>query len=80
MQGMKVHRCGVLELALDGRGDHQDSDRDCQVVADFTGPSGRIVSIRAFWDRGRTWRLRFSPDDNRDWVAVCGNEWDQSPT
>jgi hypothetical protein len=63
-----VHRHGVLELALQGTREYADPCRDCDVVADFTGPSGRGVSVRAFWDGGVTWRVRFSPDEVGTWT------------
>jgi len=36
-----------------------------QVV--FTAPSGRSLPVDAFWDGGRTWRVRFSPDEIGEW-------------
>lgn len=64
---MNVHRYGVLELALHSKADHPNPDRDVAVLADFIGPSGQTVSLPAFWDGGRTWRVRFSPDEVGRW-------------
>jgi len=65
---MAVHQYGVLELALQSARDYPNPARDCQAVAEFTGPSGRTVPIRAFWDGGRLWRVRFSPDEVGAWT------------
>lgn len=64
---MNVHRYGVLELALHSKADHSNPDRDVSVLSDFTGPSGQTVSVPAFWDGRRTWRVRFSPDEVGRW-------------
>ena len=34
----------------------------------FTSPSGRIKTIAGFWDGGKTWRVRFAPDEAGTWT------------
>lgn len=36
----------------------------------FTPPSGRSKTVNAFWDGGRTWKVRFMPDEPGTWSFV----------
>ena len=33
----------------------------------FTSPSGRIKKVNGFWDGGKTWKIRFMPDEAGEW-------------
>ncbi|MDF9800736.1 hypothetical protein OKW21_005999 [Catalinimonas alkaloidigena] len=35
--------------------------------AEFTAPSGRTHKIHGFWDGGRSWKIRFMPDELGEW-------------
>ncbi|HOC54524.1 MAG TPA: DUF4038 domain-containing protein [Verrucomicrobiota bacterium] len=41
----------------------------------FTSPLGEATEVEAFWDGGRTWRVRFSPDQPGRWSfrATCSD-------
>jgi hypothetical protein len=65
---INAHRYDVLEFVLHSKIDHPRPDRDLAIVSDFTGPSGQTASIAAFWDGGRTWRVRFSPEKIGRWT------------
>ncbi|MGQ9629445.1 MAG: apiosidase-like domain-containing protein [bacterium] len=62
-----VPRFGVLEISCEHGGDHSNPYRDVEVHAEFTGPRGGRRRIPGFWDGGRTWRFRFSPDEVGSW-------------
>ena len=34
----------------------------------FSSPSGRVKTVRGFWDGGRTWKVRFMPDEIGQWT------------
>src|SRR5262245_11281246 len=34
---------------------------------EVTSPSGRARVVPGFWDGGRTWRVRFLPDEDGKW-------------
>ncbi|WP_296705597.1 DUF4038 domain-containing protein [Algoriphagus sp.] len=34
----------------------------------FSSPSGRQKTVRGFWDGGRTWKVRFMPDEVGTWT------------
>ncbi|TDB62317.1 apiosidase-like domain-containing protein [Arundinibacter roseus] len=36
----------------------------------FTSPTGKIKTIRGFWDGGTTFRVRFAPDETGSWTYV----------
>ncbi len=42
----------------------------------FTSPSGRVKNINGFWDGGKTWKVRFCPDETGEWsfVTACSEE------
>ncbi|NLF40636.1 DUF4038 domain-containing protein [bacterium] len=64
---ISVHNHGVLDLTLQSERTHEHPDSGCVVEAAFTSPGGRRVAVHAFWDGGRTWRIRFSPDEVGLW-------------
>jgi hypothetical protein len=41
----------------------------------FKAPSGQVHKVQAFWDGGRTWRVRFAPDEVGPWSysTVCAD-------
>ena len=42
----------------------------------FTSPTGQKYEVDGFWDGGRTWRVRFSPDELGRWKyqTACSDE------
>ncbi|UUO06691.1 DUF4038 domain-containing protein [Blastopirellula sp. J2-11] len=40
---------------------------DARVEVEFTSPSGKTTTVEAFWDGGRTWRFRHSPNQLGAW-------------
>lgn len=63
-----IHEFGVIEFTLESKGRYDNFDLDCQVIAVFIGPSGQEVTIKAFWDGGDVWKIRFSPDQAGTWT------------
>ncbi len=57
----------VYETKLEAAEDHENPFRDVRVSVRFTGPAGQHRKVDAFWDGGRTWRVRFSPDEAGAW-------------
>ncbi|MCP5117202.1 MAG: DUF5060 domain-containing protein, partial [bacterium] len=57
---------GVHEIVLTGDGSVANPfDTDCLV--DFQAPSGRTISVKAFYDGGDTWRARLYVSETGDW-------------
>lgn len=51
----------VSEIVLESDVDRDNPYLDVAVTAEFRGPDGETVRRPAFWDGGRTWRVRFAP-------------------
>ncbi|MEP7364139.1 MAG: DUF4038 domain-containing protein [Acidobacteriota bacterium] len=62
-----VYRYGRFEASFTASKDYDDP-LELNVVADFTGPGRAHVRIPAFWDGGRTWKVRFSPEKTGTWT------------
>jgi hypothetical protein len=41
--------------------------QDASLTVQFTSPLGETFKVDGFWDGGRTWRVRFSPDQAGHW-------------
>lgn len=59
---------GVAEIVLESSRDRGNPYLDVEVTATFTGPNGTTISRPAFWDGGRTWRIRFAPVLEGTWT------------
>ncbi len=59
---------GVVEASLTSGRDHDNPFQDVTVSVDATAPSGRRYRGEAFWDGGRTWRIRLPGDESGVWT------------
>lgn len=48
------------------------------VSVTLTSPSGKIFQRRTFWDGGRTWKVRFKPDEIGIWKFSTSSDADYS--
>jgi hypothetical protein len=48
--------------------DYSNPVQDVQVVVTFTSPSGKTHNAMAFWDGGKIWKVRFSPEELGKWT------------
>lgn len=48
---------------------------DTELRVTFRSPSGAERTVYGFWDGGRTWRVRFSPDETGQWrfTTACSD-------
>jgi len=63
----QIPRLKVFEVALEGSRDYDNPFWDVTTQVNFISMSGREESVDAFWDSGRTWRVRFCPDEEGEW-------------
>ncbi len=56
-----------FELRVTASGEYANPVQDVSVDADFVSPSGRTETVQGFWDGGRLWKVRFSPDVPGRW-------------
>ncbi|MCU1528331.1 MAG: hypothetical protein JWP75_2094 [Frondihabitans sp.] len=58
----------TVEIALVSDEDHANPYLDVDVEVLFAGPKGATIRRPAFWDGGRTWRVRFAPTMPGHWL------------
>lgn len=63
----KVGRWSVFERAVRNEGKYANPYEDVTLDVTYTGPTGREVTFRGFYDGGDTWRMRFMPDRAGTW-------------
>jgi len=56
-----------FEAQFTSSADYENPVQDVQIEVDFTSPNGKKQTIFGFWDGGRTWKARFSPDETGKW-------------
>ncbi len=59
---------GVVEISLTSGRDYGNPFQDVTVAVEATAPSGRRYGGEAFWDGGRTWRIRLPGDERGTWT------------
>ena len=62
-----VYRYGRFEASFTASKDYDDP-LELNVVVDFSGPGMARVRVPAFWDGGRIWKVRFSPEKTGSWT------------
>ncbi|MBN1807321.1 MAG: DUF4038 domain-containing protein [Sedimentisphaerales bacterium] len=62
-----------FENTLISSKDYSNPVQNIKVKVEFTSPSGKKRTLIAFWDGGRLWRMRFSPDEQGNWTykTIC---------
>ena len=65
-----------FEDTFTGARDYDNPVQDVKVSVEFTSPGGNKRTVLAFWDAGRTWRVRFSPDEVGKWTyrTLCSDK------
>ena len=66
-EAMEISKHMVFEAAMESRREYGNPICDVTVRVHFVAPSGARRTVDAFWDGGRTWRVRFSPDKIGEW-------------
>lgn len=62
----EIRQYGVFEAVFTAQKDYPDPLAQ-EVTVVFSGPAGELERTPAFWDGGRTWRVRFSPERTGLW-------------
>lgn len=60
----------VTELSFAAEKEYANPVVDVEMDGVFTGPGGERLRIPAFWDGGKTWRIRFTPTAAGKWKYV----------
>lgn len=65
----QTQKYGRFEHAFTSTKDYENALYDVGTFdITFTSPSGREKTVRGFWDGGRTWKVRFMPDELGTWT------------
>lgn len=62
-----VHQWGRWEGVLTSDRDRANPVQEVALDLEVIAPSGARHHVAGFWDGGRTWRARFSPDEIGEW-------------
>lgn len=65
--GVAVPRWGLFEAEFTSARTTENPLQDVEFRVTFTSPGKQTRTVRGFWDGGRTWRVRFSPDEVGTW-------------
>src|SRR5438445_3224715 len=57
-----VAKWGRFDHALKSSVSYSNALQEVKLTALFTAPGGETHEVDGFWDGGKTWRVRFSPD------------------
>ncbi|MBN1580948.1 MAG: DUF4038 domain-containing protein [Anaerolineae bacterium] len=70
-----VAKWTIFEAIIDSDRDYDNPFWDVAVRIELRSPSGKARTVDAFWDGGRAWRVRFSPDETGEWqwMSVCSD-------
>ncbi len=73
-----IPQWGLFELTLASTQPYANPIQDARLTVTFTSPTGQTSRIDGFWDGGRDWRARFSPDTPGMWAyeTACSNPAD----
>ena len=72
-----VSLLGVFEQSFLVAQNYSNAYTQVDATATFTGPDGSPYTIPLFWDGGKTWKARFSPDRVGSWsFAIHSNDPD----
>lgn len=56
-----------FEVELASGKDYGNPPLEVEVMAEFSAPDGTKTTVPAFWDYGRSWKVRFSPNQIGKW-------------
>jgi hypothetical protein len=66
----KVQQWQAVEITLTSSVTYADPFQDVDVTATFTRPGSAAITRPAFWDGGRTWKVRFAPTQTGLWTMT----------
>lgn len=74
--GSDVRLWHRFEDTLTSSRDYDNPVQDAKVRVEFSSPKGTTRTLSAFWDGGRLWRVRFSPDEAGRWTykTLCSDK------
>lgn len=71
-----IRKWEVTEIPLEAAHDYDNPYLDVDVTGTFISPLGKEKSIRAFWNGGSGFIIRFTPDEEGTWTYSISNTAD----
>ena len=71
-----VQQWARFEQTFTSSREYDNAVQDVRVKVEFTSPNNNKRTLNAFWDGGRRWRVRFSPDERGEWTykTICSDK------
>jgi hypothetical protein len=63
----QVPTWGKFQASLESERTYENPLQQVELRATFVSPSGKQRTVLGFWDGGRSWSVRFSPDEVGQW-------------
>ena len=63
-----VSKWGRIEIEFESTRAYKNPIQEAALQVVFTSPSGSAYNVLGFWDGGRNWRVRFSPEEEGAWT------------
>src|SRR5947209_16961717 len=76
----EVYRFGRFEQTLTSAHEYANPLKDVEITVEFSGPGNIKDEVRAFWDGGRAWKVRYTPEDTGTytWKAKSSDAADKA--
>lgn len=73
---LAVEQWSRFEQSFTSSKDYGNPAQQVKLKVEFTSPSGNKRTLFGFWDGGRSWRVRFSPDQQGGWAykTTCSDQ------
>ena len=74
--GNPVEKWTRFEQSFTSSKNYDNPAQQIKLKVEFTSPGGNKRRLFGFWDGGRMWRVRFSPDEQGEWTykTVCSDQ------
>lgn len=71
-----IEQWARFEQTFTSSKDYDNAVQQIKVKVEFTSPSGNKRTLLGFWDGGRAWHVRFSPDEQGGWTykTTCSDQ------
>ena len=73
---LAVEQWSRFEQTFTSSKNYDNPVQQIKLKVEFTSPSGNKRTLLGFWDRGRSWCVRFSPDEQGGWTykTTCSDQ------
>jgi hypothetical protein len=73
---MEIYQHGCFEARFESLKHYENPIQEVSLSAEFVSPSGKAFHADGYWDGGKIWCVRFSPEETGRWDYRC---WSNDP-